>query len=133
MTARPSQRRRRNQPVREVPGESQGDRKLSADLQTQRPLPAPPAPGEGVSPLLPPPGATGAVPPESMQPPLDVFAPATSPGEESILPPDENGLLRALYVRFPNEDLRRLLEQASDLTVQRDRETRRDREPRQDI
>ena len=35
MTARPSRRRRRNQPVREVPGESQGDRKLSADLQIE--------------------------------------------------------------------------------------------------
>ncbi len=126
MTARPSQRRRRNrQPVREVPGDSQGDRKLSADLQTQRPLPAPPAPGEGVSDGPLPPGATGQPPPGPMPAPMNVFGPSDSPDTESILPPDENGLLRALYVRFPNEDLRRLLEQASNLTAQRDLETRR--------
>ena len=56
---------------------------------------------------------------------MNIFGPSNAPDQESILPPDENGLIRALYVRFPNEDLRRLLEQASNLTTQQDLETRR--------
>ena len=128
MTARPSRRRRRNQPVREVPGDSQGDRKLSADLQTQRPLPAPPAPGEGISGESPPGGGpppNGQPPGGPMPAPLNIFGPSQSPTQESILPPDENSLIRALYTRFPNEDLRRLLERSADLVAQRDLETRR--------
>ncbi len=128
MTARPSRRRRRNQPVREVPGDSQGDRKLSADLQTERPLPAPLAPGEGVTDGSPPGGdlpPNGQPPGGPMPVPLNIFGPSQSPSQESLLPPDENSLLRALYTRFPNEDLRRLLERSADLVAQRDLETRR--------
>ena len=128
MTARPSRRRRNRQPVREVPGDTQGDRKLSADLQTQRPLSAPPAPGEEVAGGPPPGGGQlpGGQPPAGPMPaPLNIFGPSQSPSQESILPPDENSLIRALYVRFPNEDLRRLLERSADLIAQRDLETRR--------
>ena len=128
MTARPSRRRRRNQPVREVPGDSQGDRKLSADLQAQRPLPDPPAPGEEILGESPPGGGpppNGQPPGGPMPAPLNIFGPSQSPTQESILPPDENSLLRALYTRFPNEDLRRLLERSADLVAQRDLETRR--------
>lgn len=52
----------------------------------------------------------------------DVFGPSQRPAEaittgvpdQNLLPDDPVAFIRALYVRYPNEDLRRLLERAAE-------------------
>ena len=60
-------------------------------------------------------GAAQGAPPA--QP--NIFAPTERPNEPltagaELLPPDPVAHIRALYARFPNDDLRRLLERASE-------------------
>jgi hypothetical protein len=110
--------RSRTQPVRGVPGDY-GDTVKTERMQQSAPLPAPPAPGE-MAPSNPtpiPPGADPAVqgqmpfvPPSG---PPNVFAPGSGPTPAPLLPADQYGILTALYQRFPNEDLRRLIERAA--------------------
>lgn len=114
-------RPRSKQPIREVPGGTYGDAQASTRLQQQAPLPAPSAPGETA--LNPPTGSPGAVPTGPTPPgsvpfvppagPPDVFGPSTTPPVEPLLPSNQFGILTALYQRFPNEDLRRLIERAA--------------------
>jgi hypothetical protein len=105
----------REQAVRAPTGLPYGQRKQLEDAQSAVPLPdntSPASGGQGVA---------------NVQPP-NVFAPTTRPGEPltagaaagpgpaqlELLPPDPVAHLRALYARFPHEDLRRLLERANE-------------------
>lgn len=111
------------QPTRVVTGQGYGEAQADARLQQARPLPAPSAPGE-VSPNLPsasPGAATPSPTPEGSPPtpfippsqPPNVFGPSTAAPVEPLLPSNQFGVLTALYQRFPNNDLRRLIERAA--------------------
>lgn len=101
MTARPLK----------ITGQTHGENQVLNDL------------AEGFNDPGAPPAPAGSPPaPQPVQRP-DVFGPTNRPREpltagtrqsQGILPQDPASLLRALYVRFPNEDLRRLLERASE-------------------
>lgn len=108
--------RKRQQPVREIPAESQGDRQATTQLQQAAPMSAPPNLGEGVPTAAPSPAAEmgGGPPPPPPISPVDVFAPSSNPRGQSppILPPDDLAPLRVLAQKYPNEDLRRLMERA---------------------
>jgi len=104
------------------PADQHGDRQRFEQI-----LNAPPSNGSGQQPTQPTGG--GQSPPESPQPPPvipqapDVFGPSQGPSRnpESLLPQDDNALLRALYAISPNEDLRRLIERASQNQIRRSR------------
>lgn len=107
----------REQPVRAPTGLPYGEKQKLEQAQQAIPLPAQPSPQGGGQ-------QQGEQPVERP----DVFAPtgrpsepltagaASGPGPQSLelLPPDPVAHLRALYQRFPHEDLRRLLERASE-------------------
>lgn len=118
--------RQRKQPVREIPAESHGDRQATTQLQSAAPMSAPPQLGEGtpVAPTSPAAEMGGGPPPPPPISPVDVFAPSSNPRGQaapSILPSDELAPLRALYQKYPSEDLRRLMERA--IQLQRSRMT----------
>lgn len=102
MTQRPTQ------PVREYTGLDYGENKRLNDAQKALPLP-------NNTPQTP---TAAAVPQRQPVQRPNVFGPTQRPNEPltagaGLLPDDPIAHLRALYLKFPNEDLRRLIERAS--------------------
>ncbi len=103
----------RSQPVRVPTGLPFGERQALEDQQRAAPLPN----SEGG-----PPQPAGPPTPQSLRP--DIYGPTTRPDEPltagapagpgpdnlGMLPPDEVGFLRALYLKYPSPGLARMLE-----------------------
>ncbi|HVF75485.1 MAG TPA: hypothetical protein VM938_10590 [Acidimicrobiales bacterium] len=108
-------RRTDSQPVRPVPGGTYGDRKATVEQQQAAPMASAPTP-QGAPPQAGPAGVP--IDPRS----IDPFGPTARPNEPLTTgaEPLAGGTpnidvvehLRALYARYPSEDLREVLEDA---------------------